>query len=824
MRYLVTADLHLHNFIAHSIYPNFRLDQFRWVSEWWSELVSYYDLDAILVGGDFFHVSTPAPEVLGLAIEFVNKLPCPVVIVHGQHDLDARSQLQHDKVKSQSLLQILPYIRSDVHYLHHEWITIGDDKIYGFGWHPDHEWPSLDHQADILLSHGSVKGARFGKIAASEGYDPRSMPGKIAFIGDIHQFQKVDNIYIPGPPIHHTFSDSSAGVVLYDSKSGALERLEAGYIGDKKQWKFLQLRLGDKDYFDTENRIFYRKRRNDIVKEDWKIQLDRTNWDLQEQLQQHLPEELKSLHFQLFSQLPQKVQNPDLNFQLTRLVVHNFRSISDAEITFNGERVWLLTGNNGAGKSSFLEALRYALLGARTGAEFVRKNAEEMYVILELYYNGNHYKIQRGYNSKNYLKIWCEEQELDSASLRNKEQKLEEIFPWIPWLDQLGIFTQFRLGLMAPLSQRERLEWVAKIFGLDLVQNLYNLALSERSKIKARLETCLNQLKRLKPNEELLQRLEASWPSGLELSEEEVTRLNEQLHQLRTHFKQEQQTYHLITAQIRSSKTKVTELQNILTHLQDEICPLCRQPVKKEIKRELLEDHTQKLSKELQKIQQLKSGAGLLETKLSELESQISQLEQESKQKSSYLQLANEIQTMREAMQSWKATQIELETELSTHQLQLSQVERYITYVSPKSPILHQVMEAISQQLSEEDWQIKTYRIKRSGELEPDFSLLRKVGEHYIDYDSLSGGQRIIADLYLLKKILQLLGGIGFIAFDETFRTLDRQSRSEIMDWLNSLPARNLWIISHDAEVPDYDLLLQFQLNHHGITEIGGTT
>ncbi len=321
-----------------------------------------------------------------------------------------------------------------------------------------------------------------------------------------------------------------------------------------------------------------------------------------------------------------------------------------------------------------------------------------------------------------------------------------------------------------------------------------------------------------------MQRLEASWPSGLELSEKEVTRLNEQLHQLRTYFKQEQQTYHLITAQIRSSKTRVTELQNILTHLQDEICPLCRQPVKKEIKRELLEDHTQKLSKELQKIQQLKSGAGLLETKLSELESQISQLEQESKQKSSYLQLANEIQTMREAMQSWKATQIELETELSTHQLQLSQVERYITYVSPKSPILHQVMEAISQQLSEEDWQIKTYRIKRSGELEPDFSLLRKVGEHYIDYDSLSGGQRIIADLYLLKKILQLLGGIGFIAFDETFRTLDRQSRSEIMEWLNSLPARYLWIISHDAEVPDYDLLLQFQLNHHGITEIGGTT
>lgn len=57
------------------------------------------------------------------------------------------------------------------------------------------------------------------------------------------------------------------------------------------------------------------------------------------------------------------------------------------------------------------------------------KNAEEMYVILELYYNGNHYKIQRGYNSKNYLKIWCEEQELDSASLRNKEQKTRRDLP-----------------------------------------------------------------------------------------------------------------------------------------------------------------------------------------------------------------------------------------------------------------------------------------------------------------------------------------------------------------------------------------------------------
>jgi len=74
----------------------------------------------------------------------------------------------------------------------------------------------------------------------------------------------------------------------------------------------------------------------------------------------------------------------------------------------------------------------------------------------------------------------------------------------------------------------------------------------------------------------------------------------------------------------------------------------------------------------------------------------------------------------------------------------------------------------------------------------------------------------------LLKKILQLLGGIGFIAFDETFRTLDLQHRTEIMDWLNSLPARCVWIISHDAEVPDYDLLLHFRLNSSGTTELGG--
>ena len=822
MKYLVTADLHLHNFVAYSIYPNFRLDQFRWVAEWWSELVNYYDLDAILIGGDFFHVSTPAPEVLGLAIEFITKLPCPVVLVHGQHDLDARSQLQHNKIKSQSLLQILPYVRSEVHYLHHEWVTIGEDKIYGFGWHPDHEWPQLKEPADILLTHGSVKGAQFGKIAASEGYDPKSMPGKIAFIGDIHQFQVLDRLCIPGPPIHHTFSDTSAGVVLYDSKTSALERLEAGYVGEKKKWKFLQLKLDDKDYFDTENRIFYRKRRADIVKDEWKIQLDRTSWNLQEQLQRHLPEELKSLHFQLLTQLPQKVQTPDLNFQFTKLIIHNFRSIADLELTFNGERVWLITGPNGAGKSSLLEALRYVLLGARSGAEFIKRGADEMYVILELYYNGNHYRIQRGYNSKNYLKLWCEEAELDSASLRTKEQKLEELFPWTPWLDQLGIFTQFRLGLMAPLTQRERLEWVAKIFGLDLVQNLYNLATSERSKLKTRLETCLNQLQRLKPNEELLQHLEASWPAGTNISAEEVDRLQSELQQLRKLFREEQQAYHLIIAQIKSSKAKISELQANILHLQNEICPLCRQVIKSELKQELLEDHSQRLSRELHKIQQLKSNAKLLETRLSELEQKIAQLEQESKQKSNYLQLANEIRTMREALEAWKVTQFELEAELSTHQSKLAQLENYITYVSPKSPLVHQVMEAISEQLSEEDWQIKTHRIKRSGELEPDFSLQKKVKEHYIDYDSLSGGQRIIADLYLLKKILQLLGGIGFIAFDETFRTLDLQHRTEIMDWLNSLPARCVWIISHDAEVPDYDLLLHFRLNSSGTTELGG--
>ena len=72
-------------------------------------------------------------------------------------------------------------------------------------------------------------------------------------------------------------------------------------------------------------------------------------------------------------------------------------------------------------------------------------------------------------------------------------------------------------------------------------------------------------------------------------------------------------------------------------------------------------------------------------------------------------------------------------------------------------------------------------------------------------YRRLSGGQRLYADLYLLIKIIDMIGGIGFIFLDETLKYADPKTTKLMISLLETAYIDKTLLIYHGNSIEDMD-------------------
>lgn len=81
-----------------------------------------------------------------------------------------------------------------------------------------------------------------------------------------------------------------------------------------------------------------------------------------------------------------------------RLEVSNFLAYRDCELDLSEIHIACLVGENGAGKSSLLDAITWALWGKARGrrdADLIRLGADDMTVALDFYHTGHRYRVIR---------------------------------------------------------------------------------------------------------------------------------------------------------------------------------------------------------------------------------------------------------------------------------------------------------------------------------------------------------------------------------------------------------------------------------------------
>ena len=156
----------------------------------------------------------------------------------------------------------------------------------------------------------------------------------------------------------------------------------------------------------------------------------------------------------------------------------NFKSYKDTTISFN-EGVTIITGENGAGKSTIFEAIHYALYKKNT-KNTIRNNQDNMLVELTFTEKGNTYKVKRTRtNDKNHSQLYQyntknDEYELLSDSNTETDNMIKELTSMDSDLFLNAIYIkQGEITDLISKTASERKKLISRLLGVDVLEGCW---------------------------------------------------------------------------------------------------------------------------------------------------------------------------------------------------------------------------------------------------------------------------------------------------------------------------------------------------------------
>jgi exonuclease SbcC len=426
-----------------------------------------------------------------------------------------------------------------------------------------------------------------------------------------------------------------------------------------------------------------------------------------------------------------------------KLRLKNFLSYQQLALDFSGLHVACICGANGAGKSSLLEAISWALWGTSRAAsedDVIHVGSKETQVDFTFIAGGEVYRVirTRSRNSSTSLEFQVQSEgkfkSLTERKVRSTQQTIishlkmdYETFVNSAYLRQ-GRADEFMLKRpsdrkqiladMLTLSQYDELAERAK----DIARTskaesavLENLLLHLREQIQAG-EEIAPQLEALRSQLTDLQVWESRDRSRLQIVED----LQKQYQHVSQQLTWQQQQHNSITGNLAQGSRQLTNLQKQLQQLESSLAQ--RSPILQDYERyQLLSTQESELERKLQKYQQLNDRRGEFSHKLTSLQSELkgqlrhyqAQLESLVQQETELKVILNrgseieaaiaELHKARAVLQEFDRLHAQSTPLIHRHQVLKHQLEREQTKLSAKLEELIAKREQLSLQVKNHD-------------------------------------------------------------------------------------------------------------------------
>ena len=517
MKILCTADLHIHDHTAFSKYDDRgvpdRLEAYIKLADDILKTADENNADAIVLAGDISHAAITKPMVTNTIKDFLERISNNqdrnLIVTIGQHDCDTKSQIFNP---IHSIVNSLIPKKDNVFYVNSpETFQMKGINIHVRPWQQGEIDYDDFEDADLFIGHGLVSGSSdaFGYMFKT-GFDKDALMDKyrLSVIGDIHHGQvfceeaKKGKILIPGSPIQNSFKDDpNCGLwiaELIEDSDAKLEFIPTKSIRDDgtyHQFIYIDDADNESDVAHVHTRmksvkVKKTKDSNDDDYDDDQLDVDDKEIlniaiDVCNELKHSDPELCKNLLNEAYeksnfvtSSMPSELNLIDINIQ-------NFLSIQELSINLSDlSGDILIYGQNGSGKTSFVEAIFYLITGKTTKkilVESICNNAaknKSFSVSGTIQISGEKYRIERGRSGEGpFLNLFkCEENaevELNQATSNHTQEYIKKLIGLSSNdILTLAYFSTEKLCLFGDLTASDKHDFLGKLVNLEHIETL----------------------------------------------------------------------------------------------------------------------------------------------------------------------------------------------------------------------------------------------------------------------------------------------------------------------------------------------------------------
>jgi DNA repair exonuclease SbcCD ATPase subunit len=539
------------------------------------------------------------------------------------------------------------------------------------------------------------------------------------------------------------------------------------------------------------------------------------------------------------------------------------------EIQLDGNKSTLIVGENGAGKSTMLDAISFALYGKAfrniTKPQLLNSiNQKELMVEIEFSIARNNFMIRRGIKP-NVFEIWKNGALLNQdAAARDYQSYLEDSILKLTYksFGQVVVLGSSTFVPFMQLKAGERREVIEDLLDIQIFTVMNTLLKEKLSGNKESIQNIKYQIDLLKNR---IDSAKEHNNSIRELKEGEVTKLKEKLREQIALIEAEQEAVNSLMDEVKALtesvadkpavKKKLQELQDIDRELSNkhrlltkdiaffeshDDCPTCRQGIEHDFKEETI-THSSAKAKEIFDAREKLSIRGVkIENRLSNIssvESDISRKNLDMSEHNANYKMAmtvcksikNELSEAEDQVEAIDMSSIKLlEDELNGHhssQTQLFDDKEMLGLVSSmlkdggiKTRIIKQYVpvmnKLINKYLAAMDFFVQF-------ELDENFNeTIKSRFRDVFSYASFSEGEKLRIDLALLftwRAVSKLRNSVStnLLIMDEIMdSSLDNSGTEEFLKIINEITAdSNIFIISHkgDQLYDKFDNVIRFE-------------
>lgn len=308
-----------------------------------------------------------------------------------------------------------------------------------------------------------------------------------------------------------------------------------------------------------------------------------------------------------------------------RLKLSNFTSYAQnpPDLDFTGFKLAAISGLNGAGKSSLLDAVTWCVWGSSRAGDssdaLIHSGAEDMFVEFSFELDGHTYTIKRRrikkHGGSTALELWSNSHNLTEGTIKTTQEKIiNSLHLTFETFTNSSYLRQGHADEFTTKGPTDRKRILADILGLDHYDKLEEKAKEKSKEAQTKLQLLDYQL--IEIEAELSQKEERQ--KSLSLAEAEAKKTEADLNEVEKLIKQISEEKQNITQTVKSLQDKKIQIEQIQKELKDLKLQIDLKEKSKIEFQSILEKKSE-IEKDNEILQNLQEKRKMLESKRSEL-------------------------------------------------------------------------------------------------------------------------------------------------------------------------------------------------------------